>query len=138
VALTSSSSGHGMASSRSGHSEQQLSVEQLEIHVTRLEKLRGNFYLANTCNKTKVHTVSHLFAQRFSRKSIVFITTALEPVTKEPISMVMTLFYLTRMLCNLVIDRKAIFVYVFQQSIRGYGTSSSANFAHYYSCQAAK
>ena len=96
----------------SGPDEQQLSVEQLEIHVIRLEKLRGNSYLASTFYKMQVHTVSHLFAQHFSRKSIAFIATALEPVTKEPVSMVMTLFYLTCMLYNLVIDHKAIFVYV--------------------------
>jgi len=112
VALKSSSSGHDMTSSCSGHNEQKLSVEQLEIHVTRLEKLRGNSYLASTFYKTQVHAVSHLFAQRFSRKSVLFITTALEPVTKEPISMVMTSFYLTHILYNLVIDHKAIFVCV--------------------------
>ena len=75
---------------------------------------------------------------------MVFITTTLEPVTKEPVSMVMTSFYLTHMLYSLVIDRKAIFVcpsassIILETSIRGYGTSSAATFAHYYSCLSGK
>ena len=73
-------------------------VMTINLVQNKVEKLRRNScppgkYLFVNTKQTLLLT---FFARRFSGESKALVTTAPEPVTEEPVSMVMTLFYLTR------------------------------------------